>query len=234
MTTVRPLARWQIASGVLGVVLLAVGIYMGLGQAPPEKHMGDVSRILYVHVPSAWNSLLIYTIGAVFAAMSLWSSATKWDARMVGALETGCVLNVILLLTGMLWGRPTWGVWWDWDVRLTTSLISLILFAGVLALRSFIDDSERRATWSAVATVVAYVDVPLVYFCVRWFRSIHQVQSSPETIDSAMVLPLRINAFGVLFVAILFMALRSRIELARRVDEEVPEPARLETVTVRG
>lgn len=232
--TVQPVRFWQMGLGALGVILLAVGMYMGLAQAPPEKHMGDVSRILYVHVPSAWNSLLVYTLATVFAAMSLWTSQRKWDARMIAAIEVGVVLNVILLATGMLWGRPTWGVWWDWDVRLTTSLIAAILFAGVLALRSFIEDPERRASWSAVATIVAFVDVPLIYFCVRWFRSIHQVQSSPETIDSAMVLPLRINAFGVLFVAILFMALRIRIELAKRAEEDVPEPRRLETVTVEG
>ncbi len=99
------------------------------------------------------------------------------------------VLNALLLVQGSIWGRATWDVWWDWDVRLTTSLVMFLLFAGVLTLRRMAS-SERRAQWSAVATIVAFVDVPLVYYCVRWWRSLHQIQSSPETVDSAMVIPL--------------------------------------------
>ncbi len=232
MTTVKPLAPWQIGSLLLGVLLLIVGCTMGLAWAPPEKHMGDVSRILFVHVPTAWNALLFCTFAAGFAVMSLWTGKPKWDARMVSTIEVSCVLTLLLLLTGSIFGRPTWGVWWDWDVRLTSSLVGLVLFAGVLALRSFLPDPERRASWSAVATIVAWVDIPLIYFCVRWFRSLHQVQSSPDTVNSAMVLPLRINAFGILFLAIGLIAVRIRLEQYHREQEEVPEPARLDTVTV--
>jgi heme exporter protein C len=216
--------RWHHALGLLGVLLFVVGASLGLFNAPAERHMGDVSRILYVHVPSAWISLVAYTLALVFAIASLWSSAPRWDDRLTGAVETGVVLNVCLLLTGMLFARPTWGVWWDWDVRLTTSLLALILFGGILGLRSFVDDPERRAMWSAVATIVAYVDIPLVYFCVRWWRSIHQTQSSPETVDSAMVLPWRINAFALLFVAIWLIAGRAEIEARRRRREDSSEP----------
>ena len=117
------------------------------------------------------------------------------------AVEVGIVLNALLLVQGTIWARATWGVWWDWDVRLTTSLIMLLLFAGVLALRSFVHDAGRRATWTAIATIVAFVDVPLVYFCVRWWRSLHQIQSTPDTVAPMMVVPLRDNAFAILFLA---------------------------------
>lgn len=213
--------------GLLGVALLLCGSTVGLFAAPPERHMGDVSRILYVHVPSAWNTLLVFTFAFGFAVASLWSGKAVWDQRLVAAIETGVVLNVLMLLTGMLFARPTWGVWWTWDVRLITSLLSLILFCGVLALRSVLDDARRRAVWSAVSTIVAWVDVPIIYLCVRWFRSIHQIQSSPETVDSGMVLPMRINAFAVLFLALWFIGQRSRLEGARRSLEESPEPERL-------
>jgi heme exporter protein C len=213
--------------GLVGLVLLLVGSAIGLFVAPAERHMGDVQRIMYVHVPSAWVAMLCYTFAFVFAIVSLWSSSARSDARMTGWIETGVVLNALLLLQGMIWGRATWGVWWDWDVRLTTSLVMFLLFAGILALRSFLDDSARRATWSAVATIAAYVDVPLVYFCVRWWRSLHQVQSTPSTVDPAMVVPLRINAFAVLFLAIWMTHMRSRLELKRREREEIDEPERV-------
>ncbi len=210
-----------------GLALLAVGTYIGLFVAPPERHMGDVQRIMYVHVPSAWASMVLYTLAFGFAIASLWSGHRRWDDRMVGAIEVGVVLNALLLVQGSIWGRATWGVWWDWDVRLTTSLLMLILFAGVLLLRRMATSEERRAPWSAVATIVAFIDVPLVYYCVRWWRSLHQIQSSPETVDAAMVLPLRINAIGMLLLALGWALWRAEIERRRRQEDDVPLPARI-------
>lgn len=214
--------------GVAGVVLLLVGCYIGLFVAPPERHMGNVQRLLYVHVPTAWVALLAFTVAFGLAIASLWTGRRRVDALMVGAIETGVVLNALLLVQGMIWAKPTWGVWWDWDVRLTTSLVMVLLFAGILALRSFVSDADRRASWSAIATIVAFVDVPLVYFCVRWWRSLHQVQSSPETMDPAMVLPLRINAFAIVALAIWFSIQRAALEIERRRDEAIAPPEAME------
>ena len=171
--------------------------------------------------------MLLYTLAFIFAIVSLWTHRPKWDAVTTAAVEVGIVLNALLLVQGSIWARATWGVWWDWDVRLTTSLIMVLLFAGVLALRSFVHDAGRRATWTAIATIVAFVDVPLVYFCVRWWRSLHQVQSTPDTVAPMMVVPLRINAFAILFLAIWMMAQRVRVELARRAQDQVAEPERI-------
>ncbi|MCZ6726222.1 MAG: hypothetical protein O7A98_02570 [Acidobacteria bacterium] len=102
--------------GLGGMALLLVGSYIGLFVAPPERYMGDVQRILYVHVPAAKNAMLIYTFAFGFAIASLWSGKLKWDDRLVGAVEVGVVLNALLLVQGMIWGRAAWGVWWDWDV----------------------------------------------------------------------------------------------------------------------
>jgi heme exporter protein C len=212
--------------GWLAIVLLVAGSWIGLFVAPAERHMGDVQRIMYVHVPTAWIALLCFTCAFVAAIGSLWTGRERWDATLVAAAEAGVVLNGLLLVQGSLWGRATWGVWWDWDVRLTTSLILLLLFVGVLSLRSFAAGSERKANLTAVAAIVAYVDVPLVYFCVRWWRSLHQIQSSPATVDPAMVLPLRLNAFGMLFAATWFIVHRARLELARRHSGETPLPER--------
>ena len=224
-----PKEHW---AGLVAVVLLLVGSYIGLFVAPAERHMGEVQRIMYVHVPTAWNALLCFTCAFVAAIGSLWTGRERWDATLVAASEAGIVLNGLLLVQGSLWGRATWGVWWDWDVRLTTSLILLLLFIGVLSLRSFAAGSERKASLTAVAAIVAYVDVPLVYFCVRWWRSLHQIQSTPATVDPAMVLPLRLNAFGLLFAAIWFIVRRARLELARRRASETALPDRIERIEV--
>ncbi|MGB6334029.1 MAG: cytochrome c biogenesis protein, partial [Thermoanaerobaculia bacterium] len=146
---------WDQAFGWLGLALLAVGTYMGLFVAPPERFMGEVQRIMYVHVPCAWVGMVCYTLAFVMAIVSLWSHRPRHDAIVTAAAEVGIVLNALLLIQGSIWARATWGVWWDWDVRLTTSLVMLLLFAGVLALRSFVDDPSRRATWTAITTIVA-------------------------------------------------------------------------------
>jgi heme exporter protein C len=213
--------RWI---GLAGVGLLLIGSYIGLFIAPPERHMGEVQRILYVHMPSAIIMMIVFIVAFVFAIVSLWTGKEKWDNRLTGAMETGVVLCALVIMQGMTWAKTTWGVWWDWDVRLTTTLVLLLLFAGIMALRSFVPEPRRRATWSAIAAIVAFVDVPLVYFCVRWWRSLHQVQSSPDTMDPAMILPLRINMLAVLLISIWFISRRSQIEAQRREAEEVAPP----------
>lgn len=216
--------KWYHFAGLSGLALLVAGTWIGLFVAPAERHMGDVMRIMYVHVPSAWSALLCFTFVFVAGIASLWTARRSWDACMTAAIEVGCVLTALLLVQGSIWARATWGVWWDWDVRLTTSLVMLLLFCGVLVLRSFVEEANRRANWSAIAAIVAFVDVPLVYFCVRWWRSLHQIQSSPETVSSTMVLPLRINAVAFLLIAVWMIVLRARLELARRQAEDAPEP----------
>lgn len=215
---IRQLGSW------LGPVFLLAGASTGLFLAPPERHMGEVQRIMYVHVPAAKIAMLFYLLAFVLAITSLWTSKPRWDDRMVAAIEVGVVLNALLLVQGSIWGRATWGVWWDWDVRLTTSLVMFLLFVGVLALRRMASSEDRRAQWGAVATIVAFIDVPLVYFCVRWWRSLHQVQSSPETVDPMMVLPLRLSLAGFLLLGMAGLLWRARIERARRSSDETPLP----------
>lgn len=224
---------WDRASLVLGLLLLVTGHGLGLFWAPPEAMMGDVGRILYVHVPTAWVALVTFLVAFVAAIGSLWSGRLRWDAAVESAAEVGVLLNGLLLVQGSIWARPTWGVWWSWDPRLTTTAVMMISFAVVLLLRRVIDEPGRRQVVSGVATIVAFVNVPIVYMSVKWWRTLHQPMSSPETVDSMMVLPLRIAAFGMLFLAIGMMGLRGRIALRALRDEAEapelpPERARLE------
>jgi heme exporter protein C len=216
--------RWARVSLALGVILLLWGSYWGLFVAPREAHMGDVYRILYIHVPTAWNAMLALTFAFVCAVLSLWRASLVWDARLEASMEVGVALSVLLCMQGSIWAKPTWGVWWDWDPRLTTTAILVVAFAGVLALRRFVDDPVKRATWSAVAAIIASADVPIVYFSVRWWNSLHQMQSSPETVSVLFHWPLRINAFGILFLMVGLITLRTRVAALRLAGELAPPP----------
>lgn len=227
----RPSGRiTRLSFAVLGVVLLGVGHYWGLFIAPPEMNMGDVGRILYAHVPLVWVALVALTLNFVASVIYLFKNSWKIDALAESTAEVGLVLGAIGVLLGAIWGKPTWGVWWTWDPRLTTAAIMLVAYAGYLALRKFVEDPERRAVWSAVVGIVAFVDLPILWFSVKWWRSLHQVQSSPETVSSAMQSPLRISAFGMLFLAMAFMWFRYRMALKTR-EEEVALPSALPPAT---
>jgi heme exporter protein C len=207
----------------LGVVLLLAGSYLGLFVAPAERYMGQVQRIMYVHVPTAWNWMLAVLFAFGSAVAFLFSSNYKWDSRMEAGLEVSTLFAVLLCAQGAIWAKPTWGVWWDWDPRLTSVAVLLFAFLGILALRQFVDDPARRAIWSAVATIIASVDLPIVYFSVKWWNSLHQQQSTPQTVASPFHLPLRLNALGVLFLMIGFLMLRTRVA-HEKLERETAAP----------
>ncbi len=207
----------------IGAALLLLGSYYGLFVAPPEKFMRDVQRIMYVHVPTAWNWMLAVLFSFYCAIAFLFRNNMKWDARLEAGLEVGTLFAFLLCCQGSIWAKPTWGVWWDWDPRLTTTAVLLFATLGILALRNFVEDPMKRAVWSSVATIIASVDLPIVYFSVKWWNSLHQVQTTPQTVSSPFHLPLRVNAFGVLFLMIGFIMVRTRIA-ANRLERELAEP----------
>lgn len=208
-----------------GIIFLLIGSYFGLFVAPPEQFMGETQRIMYVHVPTAWFALLAMTFAFAAAVFFLFKGDFKWDSRLEASVEVGVVLAFLLCCQGAIWAKPTWGVWWDWDPRLTTTAVLLFAFLGILALRKFVEDPVKRAMWSSVATIIAYVDVPIVYFSVKWWNSLHQQQSNPNTVSKPFWIPLRANAFGILLLMTGFIMIRSRIAALRLENEIAPPPA---------
>ncbi len=208
----------------LGALFYLFGSYWGLFIAPPEKFMGEVQRIMYVHVPTAWNWMLAVIFCLLTAVAFLFTNNLKWDARLDAGLEVGSLLAFLLCVQGSIWAKPTWGVWWDWDPRLTSVAVLLVAFLGVITLRRFVDDPRKRAIWSSVATIIAAVDLPIVYMSVKWWNSLHQAQSSPDTVSSVFYIPLRVNAFAILFLMTGFIMLRARIASMRLAHEIAPPP----------
>jgi heme exporter protein C len=208
----------------IGAVLYLFGSYWGLFIAPPETYMGQVQRIMYVHVPTAWNWMLAVIFSFVSAVMFLFTNNYKWDARVEAGLEVSSLLAFTLCCQGSIWAKPTWGVWWDWDPRLTSVAVLLFAFLGIIALRNFVEDAPRRAIWASVATIIASVDLPIIYFSVKWWNSLHQQQSTPQTVSSAFHIPLRVNAFAILFLMTGFIMLRARLASLRLSRETAAPP----------
>lgn len=211
--------------GWIAFLGLAVAQLMAFNVSAPDRDMGHLQKIMYVHVPAAWIAFLCFFVVFVVSILYLWRRDWRLDLLAASAAEVGVILTALTLALGMIWARPTWGVWWTWDPRLTTTAIMLVIYAGYMALRGFVEDPERRGVWSAAVGILSFLNVPVVYMSVRWWRSIHQVQSSPSTIDPAYVLGLRLNAVAFLLVALYFILRRyhaARLEVlaAARLEEE--------------
>jgi len=207
---IEPLGR---LAGLVALPAVAVGLYLGLVWAPPDAMMGNVQRIMYVHFPSWIATALSYLTGFLCSVLYLVRRRPALDHLAQAGVEVGVLFNTTGLITGSIWGRPTWGVWWTWDPRLTTTAIMLIIFVGYLLVRAFLEDPDARARVGALVAIVGFVTLPIVYFSVRWWRTLHQPQSSPNTVDPEMVVALR--TMMVAFALGAAYLISRRYELAR-------------------
>ena len=192
------LSPWCLA---LAAVLAVIGLAIGFGLAPTDAQQGEAYRIIYLHVPAAWMSMFIYLVMALWAAVSLVLNA-RLAAVMARALApTGAVMTFLALWTGALWGRPTWGAWWVWDARLTSELLLLFLYLGVIALHAAIEDARRADRAAALLALVGVVNVPIIYFSVVWWNTLHQGASVSLTRAPSMAAPM---LAGMLVMALSF------------------------------
>ncbi len=165
------LARWFAFGAAL---LAAAGLYVGFFLAPTDAQQGEAYRIIFIHVPAAWMSMFIYVVMAFWAALGL-AFNTRLSGMMASALApTGAIFTFIALWTGALWGRPTWGAYWVWDARLTSELILLFLYLGFMALQAAIDDPRRADRAGALLAIVGVVNIPIIYYSVQWWNTLHQ------------------------------------------------------------
>ncbi len=232
--------------GAAVVVSLAATAIMALVVAPPDAVQGDAQRLMYLHVPAAWLAYLAFSVTAI--ASVLWlvprTRSITWDLLAGASAEVGVVFTGLTLAMGSIWGRPIWGTWWEWDARLTTTAVLFFLYLGYLALRRAGGGPDQRAKRSAIAALVAFVDVPIVHFSVNWFQTLHQQgtvfnRSFKVEITGTMAwtLLLSVSAFTLLYGYLVVRRLESlRLEegleerelaqaIAERIAQEAPDMA---------
>ena len=202
---------------------MGVGRYLSLFVAPPDYQQGDTVRIMFVHVPSAWMALLVYTTMALASAAGLiWKSPLSYLTAKAAA-PIGASFTFIALITGALWGQPMWGTWWVWDARLTAVLVLLFLYIGYIALWQAISDYSRAAKSTAIIALVGFVNIPIIKFSVDWWNTLHQPASvlrlDGPSIHSTLLTPLLVmaGAFSCYFITVLLIRLEREIIL-RQVD----------------
>ena len=226
---VRPCGR-GLALRVLGVTALvgvAATVWLGLFVTPPDEFMGNLVRLLYVHPPMAWVAFLAYGVASLASLLYLWprTRAEHFDRLAGASAEVGVVFTGLTLVSGSIWGRPTWGAWWVWDPLLTTTALLFVLYLGYLALRRVPGELHVRARRSAIAALIAFIDVPIVYFSVEWWRSLHQAPTvlNPTThktyVHGSMAWTLLLGFVSFTLVYIWLMAHRYRLAKLQDLED---------------
>jgi heme exporter protein C len=209
--------------GVITLVGVATLVVFGLVLSPADVNQGDSVRLMYIHVPAAIVAFLAFGVTAVGSIMWLVRKSTWWDLMAASSAEIGIIGTAICLVTGMVWGRPTWGAYWIWDARLTTTALLFLLFCGYLAIRRIPAEPAVRNQRAAVAGLVAFIDVPIVHFAVDWWRSLHQpatISRLDPTIEGLMLFTLMLGMVVFLLGYLWLMIHRFRIAwMEDRIDD---------------
>ncbi len=212
-----------ILCSLLVFALLSYGLYQGLVAAPTEATMGDVQRIFYYHVPSAWTAFLCFIANFVASIIYLANRNEKLDAFALSAAEVGVIFCTVVLLTGPIWARPVWGIWWTWDARLTSTLILWLIYVSYLVLRRYATGSQTGVLAAALA-VFGFLDVIFVYMAIRWFRTQHPQPvmggAQGSGIDPRMLHALLMNFVAFAAYAVLLLWLRYKLERTRHMVED--------------
>ena len=212
--------------GAASAVSLFVALWMALVWSPPDAAMGNVVRILYVHVANAWLAYLAFVVVFVASVGYLWTKRPVFDAIAVASAEIGVLFTGLTLVLGSIWARPTWGVWWSWEPRLITTAVMFAMYVGYLLLRNLSDDLDRRAKRAAILGIVLVVDVPIVHLSVTWMNALHQLPSvlrpdlSP-TLDPSMLASL--IAMTLAFTFLYAYLMTARVDIERRRHSRILE-----------
>jgi heme exporter protein C len=202
---------------IAAIILLAVSAYVALN-APTERVMGEVQKVFYFHIGTAWTALLGFILAGVFSVIYLITKELKWDRFQVAAIEVSLVFFLITIVLGSIWARPAWNTWWTWDPRLTTAAVTELIYVAYFMLRQGIDDPERRARFGAVYALVGALSAPITFFAIRLFRTIHPVViggTNPEadggfsmTPDMRLAFFFALFAFSAIFIDLFWNRIR--------------------------
>ncbi len=205
---------------VLFVLLVGSGLYGGLFLAPPDYQQGESYRIIYIHVPAAWMSLFIYVLMATCGAIALIWRMKLAEVVLVSSAPIGASFTFIALVTGSLWGKPMWGTWWVWDARLTSELILLFLYLGVISLYGAIEDRRTASRAVAILALVGVVNIPIIHYSVEWWNTLHQgptvSKMDKPSIHVSMLIPLLLMALAFKVYYVVAMLQAAKLELLKR------------------
>jgi heme exporter protein C len=208
------------ALGWLTALALIAGLGAAFGYAPREAVQGNVQRIMYLHVPAVLTAYLAFALVFVGSLGYLFTRRMGWDRLAVAAAEPGVLFTGLTIVSGSIWGKPTWGTWWTWDARLTSTAVLFLVYVGYLLLRGMVDESDRRARYAAVVGILGAANIPIVHFSVKWWRALHQPSTilgpEPSPIAAPIALTLLVN--WIAFTLLFFYFLARRAEIARVED----------------
>lgn len=208
--------------GIGALLAVLVGLFLAFFYAPADALQGDVQRIMYIHVPTAWVAFLAFFVVFVASIVYLWKRLPESDRLASASAEIGVLFTALTLVDGSIWGKPTWGTWWTWDARLTTTAILFVIYVGYLMLRSSVEDPEQRARLAALVGIVGFIDVPIIYMSVLWFRTLHQppsIQRGSVAMPDDMLLTLLFNFGAYTLVYLFFLVKRVRLASLRAIAE---------------
>jgi heme exporter protein C len=200
--------------GWLTFVTVLISLFAIFMYVPTEKEMGVVQRIFYFHVPSAWVAFLAFFVVFVNSILYLWKKDRRWDIAAHSSAEIGVLFCTLVLLTGPIWGKAAWGTWWTWEPRLTTTLVLWFIYIAYLMLRTTSLEPTRQARFSAVLGIIGFIDVPIVFMAIRWWRTIHPIvfNMSGSGLESSMLQALLISLAAFTFLYLLLFFLRINVE----------------------
>ena len=212
----------NIALALVTLVGMIVALYMVFEYAPTEVTMGEVQRIFYFHVASAWLAMIAFVVVFAGSIMFLWKGHLKYDRLAAASAEIGVLFTTIVLVTGPIWARPIWNAWWTWDPRLTSSLVLWIMYLAYLLLRSNLPESRKKLQFSAVYAIVAFLDVPIVFFSIRWWRTQHPsalISTRGINLEPEMLMTLLVSCLAFTLLYVLLLRFRLMIDtIAEGVD----------------
>lgn len=197
---------------------LLIALYLALVYAPTEKTMGEIQRIFYFHVASAWVGMFAFLVVFIASILYLVTRKAKYDIYAYTSAEIGVIFTTIVLITGPIWARPIWNTWWTWDPRLTTTLIMWFLYLSYIIVRSYLEEEEKRARFAAIFGILAFADVPMVWFAIRWWRTMHPealISSSGIGLAPAMKPAFFMSLFAFTLLYLYFMYRSVKIEQSK-------------------
>src|SRR6266436_2812828 len=209
----------QVIAAVVVVLLMAAAAYAAFFVAPTERSMGLIQRIFYLHVPSAWTAFTAFFICFIANLQYVFRRQPRWDWLGVSSAEVGLAFTTVVLVTGPIWAHPVWGIWWTWDARLTSTFVLWLLYVSYLLLRTLIEEPDRRALLSALFGIFAFLDVPLVFGSIRWWRTQHPqpivMGGADSGMDPVMFRVLMFSWLAMLALMTLLLRQRYRLEAMR-------------------